>query len=110
MNDQLAIVIDKFATKLGVTAEHLFSVMMAQAKISAMSDIAICCLFWALFAVLVAKFNKCNKDDYDATAFWGASSVVVFVICITITALAINSVSSALLNPEYWALHKLLGK
>ncbi len=117
MNDQLALTLVTLADKLDTTVEHLWQVMIDQAYISAMTDLALT-VVWILLTIVatvfVCKKNVESADEdgrkwpngiemiaYIVVAYMAISSVVMLV---TIP----DDIITALYNPEYWALQQLM--
>lgn len=112
-------IIQQLADKFGTTVEHLWAVMVRQARVEAVLDI-----FWilALIATLVLTawfvryaWRKTKEEDYSNR--WDEEAVVVIsVVCgiisalITVPIIALLSYGlvSKLFNPEYWALQQIL--
>jgi len=123
MDDKYRQLIEDMAAKLGVTAEHLWGVMVKQAPISGAVDLVICIaitvatVWW--FRVVIRKTTRRSDDPdtylsprsewNDEAAFlaWVSAIVSMAVTLIFISASA-EGIVSAFVNPEYWALQKLL--
>jgi len=120
MNDELQKQLATLAAKLGTSVEHLWNVLIRQAKIQAIEDIVFV-LFTAGLTFLLVKlwssFYK-NGDGFESFAdnhipvaigIILASIADVIMIVISVV-LSISTIPTELLNPEYWALHELIGK
>ena len=120
--EKLAPLLEKLATKLGVTVEMLWGVMLKQAFISAMIDFTQCVAMvigvTLLFRFVQRKTTKpadtersyghAEWEDEGAVLAWltvGVLLVITSVICLS----AFDSIVTALTNPQYWALKHLLG-
>lgn len=111
MKDELALVIQQLADKLGVTAEYLWSVLLKQAPITAALDAV-----WALLlacaatASLKASNSLVRRDGYEDPEY--VVKKAIFLTCfgfssfISITLL--DCAITAALNPEYWALKQII--
>lgn len=124
MDDKLTQLIISLADRLGTTAEHLFGVMIRQAKISAAGDLlgtilsVIALYMW--FLVVSKKtaapiperdeFGNRRYPDWDEAGmfFAWASFYLFLVIWVFIAAFSILNILTALINPEYWALKQFL--
>ena len=121
MNDNLTALLEKLATKLGTTAEHLWRILLVQAKVSATNSLIF--LLLAIFSgILLYRFHKWlayadPKAQYSTSRYddngelyvplilipalmWG-----VFSLCILFD---ISNIINGYFNPEYWALEKVL--
>ena len=122
MNEKTEQLVRELAEKLGTTAEHLWSVLMKQAPITAATDSVIAVIMigvlWAFYRLVRSKTSVPPKseDDRYPSAEWreeGAflawlilsiyGAITVVVVCCTI-----STVVTATMNPEYWALKQLL--
>jgi ABC-type Fe3+ transport system permease subunit len=122
MSEKTEQLIRELADKLGTTTEHLWGVMVRQATISGLTDLALVLLVLvataALFVVTAKKtrtpaktesdkYPKPEWEDEAAIAAWTISIIFMVVAVVTIL-IAAGSITAALLNPEYWALKQLL--
>jgi uncharacterized membrane protein YcaP (DUF421 family) len=116
----------ELADKMGVTVEHLWGVLVVQAKISAVTDL-IGALLWTLITVVgtvvsVKWYRKLRKEtedkltDYtdwerhDHFPLWVTFcvfTVVVMLVSVINWCCITSPVITKLLNPEYWALQQL---
>ena len=128
-------IIDVLSDKLGTTADQIFSVLTAQAKIYAING-AFFCIAYLAFIILTAVFvhrfflkKSCEIKQYDGakrvTVFSkladneeiGACSALSvigvllvsmsFVMAFIMVSLASNIIN-AIFNPEFWALDYFL--
>src|SRR3990167_7948390 len=122
MDDRIISLIEQLSTKLGTTTEHLWAVMVQQAAISAAVDLCIF-LFLIVVAIIAAKHIKAKTYIPDPTidnpvtyAQWDSDTSITcitlfWIYCIIVVVLGVSSfpnISTALLNPEYWALKQIL--
>lgn len=122
MNEQTAVLIDRLAEKLGTTAELLWSVLVRQAPISGVIDLVTFSLlvFAAVTAFRFAKRkttvpkNKRGEyrgpaefEDIGATIAWIMFGVVLLFVFMAAYELS-HDIIAAFINPEYWALMKIL--
>lgn len=107
MNEQTNQLIEKLAEKLGTTAEHLWAVLVRQAPITAITNIAgiiIGVLLILVSALVVRKFTKDDDEAGLAWIIWGICAVVGILIILD----ASNTVATCFSNPEYWALKQII--
>lgn len=119
MNEKYYTLIETIDNKFGTTAEHLFDVLLRQAAISGVVDFILCSAITfatVKFVSVVIKKAKCinydndiNKEKWrDDLSFFACFAAII--ACFLDVAFIISStrgLSTALLNPEYWALLKL---
>lgn len=123
MDAKTTALIEKLADKLGTTAEHLWGVLIAQAPISGFVDLIICSAL-VFAAVGVVRFVKRKTTTLEPTsengyitAEWEHDGAAlgwfitgIFVLGVgTVVLASIQSIAAAFLNPEYWALTRVLG-
>ena len=120
MNDSLQVVLATLATNLGTTAEHLYGVLVKQAYIAAVTDLLFALVyvgFTLFFAFVVRRKTSVpvSGDRYaqaewtDDGAFFAHTAVwVLAAIGVIVVGSCIHTVTTALMNPEYWALNKIL--
>lgn len=116
--DQLTILLEKLADKLGTTTEYLWSVLIDQALISAINSmifigITIIVTFFTLKYHI--KFSKEDSEGnsmyYNQEELLTGPMVFIGMACIVMIILSLvflSNLSTALFNPEYWALEKIL--
>ena len=120
MNDNTAKILTELADKFGTTVAHLWGVLVRQAYISAIGDVL---LSLALLVVTVIwyrivrrhttrvdngyGFKRADWDDEMGVAL--AWILCGFFLGATIIAgvLAVQSVVTAIFNPEYYALSQI---
>lgn len=101
--------VDALTAKLGVTAEHLWGVLVRQAIVQAVTDAILVGLLIVvgLVAYKAAVWAMGKVDDDDA---WGVLlfvSIAVVIGCIVaVPILSVVAVREAM-NPEYWAFRSL---
>lgn len=120
MNDSLQTVLAALATKLGTTAEHLYGVLVKQAYIAAVTDLLFAMVyvgFTLFFASVVRRKTSVPVSDgryvqpewaADGAFFAHAAVWVLAAIGVLVVGSCIHTVTTVLLNPEYWALNKIL--
>ena len=100
------------ADKLGVATDVLWAALIRQAAIDGTVMLVQCLLFLVAFGVYVRWIIRDPGDiDYDARDVRQAVIIIggiTSVIGLALVILAINDIIAAFLNPEYWALHKVM--
>jgi Ca2+/Na+ antiporter len=119
MNEQTANLIKELAIKLGTTTEYLWTVLMQQAFVSSIID----CIFYIMYFVFMYymfkgyKYMLGKNEGSPYTRFEnmeeGQGILVLFLIVISIAfttafILTVSSTITGFINPEYWALEKIL--
>ena len=108
MNDELIKLLNTLAVKLGVTAEHLWSVLLVQAKYQVLISVLQFALIFTLVFLLrkwVKKLKDAN-DDFFEPAFVG--QMVVYLLVSVCLIDEIHTIFVCLFNPEYWAITQVL--
>ena len=120
MDDKTTALLEKLADKLGTTAEHLWSVLVAQAPVSGAVDLAL-----VLAAISAAAgftwrawrgLQKITDSDglfgpeHKVVAVCGTAVAAVFaaVVALLLVLTSAHGIAAAFLNPEYWALERVL--
>ena len=111
MNDKMTEVLEQIAIKLGVTADHLWGVLIAQQRIDAGIHIAFSCLSVINLLAFIAMFRwaiRTDTIDHDLWGpmllVWGTLTVVFCIAFFVCVCAAITEIA----NPEYAALKGLL--
>ena len=108
MNDQTTKLIETLAAKLGTTADHLWSVLVTQARLSATIDLSGIVICYALLFISL-MFGWWRSRDGDD--FWGFINIILvlgFVILSLITLTQASNIAAGFYNPEYLALREIL--
>lgn len=112
MNQETAALLRELAEKLGTTTEHLWGVLIAQARIEGWVDVG----WLALLICVTVPFAKfcmqwlSKERQYNEEA----RGIILFVAgaLLTVTWFAtlarVPLMLAAFFNPEYWALHELM--
>lgn len=123
MNENQTKLLQELANKIGTTMDKLWQVLLHQAFISAITDIAyilLISIFWRILYVVHKKLSKpIHQGEYRSTTSLYEESdlypiiMVIFLILISIISLfefcgGIPNIINGLFNPEYWALDKIL--
>lgn len=124
MNENVSILIEKLAEKLGTTTQHLWGVLVKQAPISGVIDLVISCamVFFAVYLLRFAmgrttvpdvteknKYPKAKVDEPTAIILWMLTVIYLAVVSVCVVS-SIRNGATAFLNPEYWALDLILKK
>lgn len=107
MDEKLLKMVETLASKLGVTAEHLWGVLTKQAAVTGMIDLT---LALALIALTGTAFTYVRHEEWDSDVEvlpWSAVTVLFFVTLFYVMANA-EEIVTAFVNPEYWALYQLI--
>ena len=115
--------IDAIAANLGVAAEHVYGTLLRQAMVSGVRSVVYIILCLAVVYMVIRMLKKVYtdvKDGNNNSIFldgWDISAagiiasfaggIALFILFIAIIA-NISNASTALLNPEYWALKEIL--
>jgi hypothetical protein len=117
MNEQTAALVSTLAAKLGTTSEYLWSVLIRQAPVSAyitLAEYGLTAIVFALLWKFRALINKGIRELFErnSTEIFGVVVVIAVVIFGVIWMIAMTvsfeSMVTALVNPEYWALDRVL--
>jgi glycerol uptake facilitator-like aquaporin len=122
MNDQLQKVLADLAAKFGTSVEHLWKVMIYQARISVLVDLLQYLILAIIGVVLIIAHkrfmkkipgNRCDNnsyEEYDAVTTIMAILAVGWTIGVAVAFFSLGDTLTAALNPEYWALKQILNK
>ena len=114
--------IDAIAANLGVAAEHVYGALLKQAMVSGLRSVVYIIIYlavsYAIIKVLKRVYSDVKEDEEGlfvdsfgvplggvfALVFGGIALVIMFFVIMA----DISNTSTALLNPEYWALKEIL--
>lgn len=120
MNDQTIALIRELAAKLGTTTEHLWGVLVAQARVDFFASTFIYIILIGFFVteffllrwmtkVIVEKWESDEvPPQFPAIAI---ATIILGIICIVGFFSATSYMDmylASILNPEYWALKQIL--
>lgn len=117
MEKELELVIDKLAEKLGTSVEFLWSVLIKQAYVyvtySAFGFLIILLAGFIIYKIH-KKLHRNNSYKEEDGEFYMTIIFVSFLAWIFtmgfFLVFNISEVVTALLNPEYWAINKIISK
>lgn len=115
MNEQTAKLIADLATKLGTTADHLWSVLVKQAPIDAASDCVVI-VASAIGIVIVAKGGEKLAKHSDNLPEAAAVFSFLLLFCFGVVAIialiaglcSCGDIMAGFFNPEYWAFRHIV--
>jgi len=106
--------IDALAAKIGTTAQHIWDVYVAQAKVEGVRDVMIVGIMLTMAIVTGIGFKwfwfKAKEADSDVEGFFGFMAgvcVIVFIVSVVLTFSFAYSAVGEFLNPQYWAFQHL---
>lgn len=122
MDDKTLQALTALANKLGTTAEYLWGVLLRQAPITGVINLAVMAA-WVAMAVLLLRWVRSKTRvppktederypraewDSDGAFFAWAGSIAFAALVAVIVGLELSGAIAALVNPEYWALRQIL--
>jgi len=124
VNEQTNKLIEALAQKLGTTAEHLWGVLVKQARVELIvTAIEIPLMLLAMYICFryIIYIFKLKPEDGEIMDVLCAPQtpirIVCFVSCWLILAVCfificvnLEQIPTLIYNPEYWALKEILGK
>ena len=108
--ENMTLLLEKLANKLGTTAELLWGILIAQAPISATIDLIthLLCAIAAYYMIRIPCKNLQDESEYpegNITVLGvGILFGVIVLICFTHD---LPLIVAGWFNPEYWALHEV---
>lgn len=116
MNETTAKLLEQLASKLGTTTEYLWSVLLKQASIDATTTLFQFILIGISAKSLYSLHKKLCKevDGYtgyeknESYIFTMAIAGIIVAFLAVIAFFHIGDVVNGLVNPEYWALDRIL--
>ena len=114
--------IDAIAANLGVAAEHVYGALLKQAMVSGLRSVVYIIICLAVSYLIIKMFKRIYSDvkegeegifvDSYGVSIGGVIALIFGGIAIVIMFFAtmsdISNATTALLNPEYWALKEIL--
>lgn len=107
------------ASKLGVTTEYLWSVLVKQGKYEAISDLVFCLvvglIVWRVIKWAPGAFKAFRESDFDKEEGVTVMRAALLVLGVCGTAIlaiialtTLPSIITNFFNPEYFALQKVM--
>ena len=114
--------IDAIAANLGVAAEHVYGTLLKQAMVSGLRSVVYIIICLAVGYAILKVFKRIYADvkegedgifvDSYGVSLGGVFSLVFGGIALILMFFAImvdiSNATTALLNPEYWAIKEIL--
>ena len=114
MDDKTLEALTALAHKLGTTAEYLWGVLVKQAPISGVLDLAVIAA-WAAACVWLVRLVRRKTagddpawDDETGRVFAWIGTWLACILAAVIGSLSVAGAVTAIVNPEYWALRQIL--
>lgn len=112
---ELLPLLEEMAASLGTTVEHLWSILLKQAPISAVTDliqyglILVAPFLWLKITNKMAHKIK-EGDAEDENWIWMIVGWVAIGLAILCAFLSFPTTITKIANPEYWATMEILDK
>lgn len=113
MNQEMIELLRVLADKFGTTTDHLWGVLLNQAFLSGVSNMAflavilISSVWWVRFALAKIKEEGKENGYYSSSDVW-PPVILLIAACGTASTILVYEIVTAFLNPEYWALKQIL--
>lgn len=123
--EQLTKLLETLAAKLGTTAQYLWAVLIKQARVDATIDLLLLLLSGAVVFILLRLHLRFSKEiagthQYNENTLYQKHGemlvgpmilgAAIFSILFIAQLMCVGTIVSGFLNPEYWALNKVLGQ
>ena len=117
MDSTTANLLSAMATKIVTTTEYLWRVLVGQAPISAMINIAIVLILigvtYVAYRVMrkMQTLYKADRSEYEYEIAYSASWAFLLVLCVVsliVVPCSMENIVTGLFNPEYWALKQII--
>lgn len=109
--DKIIPLLEKLAVSLNTTSEKLLEVIIKQAKISFFcTTIQYLIVLFSVF-INVKLYRLCVKENWEPP--YTPAFIILFIInifSVLVGFISIENYIASILNPEYWALQKILSK
>lgn len=113
--EQIAPLLEKLAAQLGTTADKLWTVLIRQAYVSAIQDLVFSGILIVALILSPRVFRWLTKNKKEAGQWSGEGWFVGILffwlfsfVAVVIVMLSFYNASTAIFNPEYWALSEIL--
>lgn len=110
MEEKLTILIEKLASQLGETTEATWGILVAQAKIAAITNFIAGGIF--ILLAIVSMWLGCQRTEGANNDTVKAGIAIGILLALSFLAISLAFIIPAItatFNPEYWALSKLIG-
>jgi len=116
MNKDTLDFLKDLAAKLGTTADHLWAVMIRQARVSFFCDLLLYLLIGGLLGVAYKLAKRLanaadGKASYEDDTMQVTGLIVIVIIAVVLVLYAVFNIQDTvtkIANPEYWALQHIL--
>lgn len=108
MEKEIAPMLKEIADQMGVAVPYLWDALISQASVYGVFTLLVSTMPFFLSGVAIWVFYRFYKENNDALSFLiliGAGTFVLFAFC---GMWLVYDGVTALYNPEYWALKKIL--
>ena len=108
--------LEAIASKLGVAADHMWQVMLVQARLEAIQYTVLLSFAWAwCIGVSIAavkaylKHRACATDKYEGSfELLTGISAASCLLTVLVTSLCLGDILAGFFNPEYAAMHNIV--
>jgi hypothetical protein len=115
MNERTEKLLRELAEKLGTTAEHLWSVLIREAGIEAVTGIVLLIgtalslvVFLWLTRLAWIKASDSSEDVWIFPAIVLSTGSLIFAIALAVQVSEVGLIVSGFCNPEYWAFKQII--
>ena len=110
-NEAIQAMLEQLATRLGTTLEHLWAVLVWQARMDAAArlttDLALVCMLLAAWRLAPKiKFDKWRDGGFLKTMLYVVLCIATAGCALFVAGLMPHHIAQ-LCNPEYWALKQI---
>jgi hypothetical protein len=112
MKEKTQHLLEQLATKFGTTVEHLWNILIYQAKIEGILYIvsiivfSVICIFELRWYQKLKIENSLWSEEKEQGAF--ILTLIIYTILVIIIFCGLPYVITCFYNPEYWALKQLI--
>lgn len=101
--------LDALAAKLGVTAQYIYGVYVAQARVEAVRDslFAVLGVFGVCVSIYLFRWAWRHDDTHDSSMYVGMGSIALFVFSAATMLVSAYAAIGEWMNPQFWALDAL---
>jgi uncharacterized membrane-anchored protein len=117
MNEQTTKLIEQLSQKLGTTTEHLWSVLLKQAQVSAIMNLILLIVIIVVGIVLYKLHKHFSKETSDYGNVYENNEITQFIMILSFIGwlvimlfspiLSIKNIINGFFYPEYWALMEI---